>query len=254
MQLTPEQERFKEAYIKARGYWVEFNDGLLMHSPEWLQTYLKYAETPAREGPLEPRLREMIYVATDASTTHMFTEGLEIHINLAFQAGCTVSQLIEVMQLATMQGLDSVANGMTILIEEAHKAGFSLQNQRNSEDDATFQMLDDYRKVFGECPSWLETLAYLAPEYTRALINVFTISEEHSSLSDKEKVLIRLALAASPTHLNRDGIRTEVQRAMALKVTTDEIIEVFQLVAHLGIHACVDGVPAIVRAFQKSQS
>lgn len=254
MQLTSEQERFKDAYIKARGYWVEFNDGLLIHSPEWLQTYLKYAETPALVGPLEPKLREMIYVATDASTTHMFTEGLEIHINLAFQAGCTVSQLIEVMQLATMQGLDSVANGMTILIEESRKAGVSLQNHQNSEDDLTSKMLNDYRKVFGDCPAWLETLACLAPEYTRALINVFTISEEHSSLSDKEKVLIRLALAASPTHLNQDGLRTEIQRALALKIPTDEIIEVFQLVAHLGIHACVDGVPAIVRAFQEHQS
>ncbi|GAB3104112.1 hypothetical protein G8770_11365 [Aestuariicella hydrocarbonica] len=240
MQLTDEQQAFKDAYIEARGYWVDFNDGLLKHSPEWLQAYLKYAETPARDGPLSAKLREMIYVAIDASTTHMFTEGMEIHIKLAFKAGCTVGELIEVMQIATMQGFDSVSAGMTILVEEASAAGITLPKHSNGES-----ILDRYELMFGDRPVWLQALARAVPKYTEILVDLLTTADQHSNLPDKDKILIRLALAASPTHLNREAMRTETRRALSAGATSEEIIEVFQLAAHLGIHACVDGVPAI---------
>ena len=246
MQLTPEQQAFKEAYIRARGYWVEFNDGLLSHCPEWLEAYLKYAETPARDGPLEARLRELIYVAVDASTTHMFKQGMEIHIKLAFDAGCSARELVEVMQLATMQGLDSVAAGMPILVEECVAAGVALPDRDNPAP-----ILDRYESIFGDRPDWLAATARCVPRYAEVLVEVLATADQHSSLSGKEQALIRLALAASPTHLDRDAMRAETRRALANGATPDEIVEVLQLVAHLGIHACVDGVPAIVAAATK---
>jgi hypothetical protein len=39
MNLTEDQQRFKEEYIRERGYWVSFNDGLLAYNPDFLKTY-----------------------------------------------------------------------------------------------------------------------------------------------------------------------------------------------------------------------
>lgn len=245
MELNPEQQAFKDAYIEARGYWVEFNDGLLQHSPQWLEAYLGYAGAPNLEGTIEPRLREMIYVAIDASTTHMFTQGLGIHVRIALQSGCTAADLIEVMHIATMQGLDSVAAGMPILTEEAQRAGIELPDSVD-----VGPILDRYEAVFGERPAWLEAICKLFPVYTDALCQLLFIADSTSGLSDRERTLIRLALASSPTHLNRESMRLETRRALSIGVSPTEIAQVFQLSSHLGIHACVDGVPLIVQADQ----
>lgn len=245
MELNPEQRAFREDYIKARGYWVDFNDGLLQYSPAWLEAYLAYADAPSREGPLEPRLREMIYVAIDTSTTHLFTQGLAIHVRVALECGCSASELIEVMQIATMQGLDSLAAGMPILVEEAERAGIALPDS-----SGTTLIVERYEALFGESPEWLEAVCRLFPAYADALCQLLLVANREGGLSERERTLIRLALASSPTHLNRPAIREETRKALQIGVSPAEIAEVFQLAAHLGIHACVDGVPLVVRAEQ----
>jgi alkylhydroperoxidase/carboxymuconolactone decarboxylase family protein YurZ len=43
-------------------------------------------------------------------------------------------------------------------------------------------------------------------------------------------------------------MRLHIRRALRQGATAAELLEVMQLVAHLGIHACVIGVPLIVEA------
>lgn len=241
-----ERDSFRQAYVAARGYWAPFNDGLLEHSPEWLRTYLAYSSTPARVGPLSPRMRELIYVAVDGSTTHLFMAGFEIHARIALSVGCTVDELVEVMQIATMQGVDSVALGMDVLAEEMTAAGCTPP-----EDPAAEALLDRYAKLFGDRPRWLAMSAHLSPEWGEALVTLLETGEQDSRLSQLERTLIRLALASSPTHLNANAVRVETRRALALGGSPEEIAQVFQLVAHLGIHACSDGIPAIVRVAEE---
>jgi len=158
MNLTEDQQRFKEECIRERGYWVSFNDGLLAYNPDFLKTYLRYAGTPARTGPLSPRLRELIYVAVDASTTHMFAQGLAIHVRKALQFGCTPIELIEVMQLATMQGLDSVATGIDIIVEESETAGLMPPQLRAPETAEMQPLKRAYVEEFGDWPEWCDRL------------------------------------------------------------------------------------------------
>jgi alkylhydroperoxidase/carboxymuconolactone decarboxylase family protein YurZ len=248
MELSEEQRRFKEEYIRERGYWVAFNDGLLAYSPEFLKAYLRYASTPARLGPLSAQVRELIYVAVDTSLTHMFGEGLAIHIRKALELGCTATQLIEVMQLATAQGLDSVAVGVEVLVEELQAAGrvpAALQSPLSAEAQA---LKEAYVEQFGDWPSWCERLVRLAPEYFREVAALLATSHATAALDDKTRGLICLALAASPTHLQRDAMRVHIRRLLRLGATAEELLEVLQLVAHLGIHACVVGVPLIIEA------
>jgi alkylhydroperoxidase/carboxymuconolactone decarboxylase family protein YurZ len=248
MELTEDQQRFKAEYIRERGYWVSFNDGLLAYSPDFLKTYLDYAGVPARTGPLSPRLRELIYVAIDTSTTHMFAQGLAIHIRKALQCGCTLIELIEVMQLATTQGLDSVAVGVDLIVEEMEAAGMvspQLQAPATSEMQA---LKRNYVHEFGDWPEWCERLLRLAPEYFKEMTALLAAPSVTGALDHKTRSLISLALAAAPTHLDRDAMRLHIRRALRQGATAAELLEVMQLVAHLGIHACVIGVPLIVEA------
>ncbi|MGK6320273.1 carboxymuconolactone decarboxylase family protein [Sphingomonas sp. DT-204] len=242
MQSEQDRAAFKARYIALRGYWAEFNEGLLAHSPEWLEAYLDYSSCPALTGPLSPRLRELIYVAVDASTTHLFEAGLEVHVALALEVGCSAGELIEVLQLATLQGLDSVSVGMRILAEEMSGASGEAAPARAAEALARWP---------GEQPDWLPLMASLAPAWVEALGNLLATSDRTSRLSDIERTLIRLALAVSPTHLHQDGIRLETRRALAGGASAAEIAQVFQLVAHLGLHACSEGIPTILRVAAK---
>lgn len=238
MRSDEDRAAFKRRYIETRGYWAAFNDGLLEHSPEWLEAYLGYSSCPALTGPLSPRMRELIYVAVDASTTHLFQAGLEVHVGIALKVGCSAGELIEVLQLATMQGLDSVAMGMTILAEEL---GGSAEAPTQAGTDA----LDAWP---GERPAWLPLMASLSPAWVAALANLMVTADRTARLTDMERALIRLALAASPTHLHAAGVRQEVRRALDSGASPAEIAQIFQLVAHLGLHACSEGIPTIVRA------
>src|SRR3712207_544840 len=124
--LTPEQEAMKAAYIRARGYWKPWTEGLLRMSPNFLNAYASYAGHPAAHGPLSPVMCELIYVALDGSGTHLFESGLKLHMSLALERGATPLQVIEVLHLATMQGLDGVAMGLDILVEELEAIGQPL--------------------------------------------------------------------------------------------------------------------------------
>ncbi len=283
MQTDEDKQAFKRAYIEARGYWAPFNEGLLEHSPEWLEAYLAYSSTPARVGPLSARMRELIYVAVDGSTTHLFQAGLEIHVRIALDAGCTPGELIEVLQIATMQGLDSVELGLTVLQEELNSSRHPyLRHSRESGSPSSEPSVDaaaqQSRTVPQDCaadassesrqapemdsrfrgndedygakaaPAWRTLMLQLSPDWIAALDSLLATADRTSKLTAQERALIRLALAASPTHLNARAVRTEVRAALNLGATPEEIAQVFQLVAHLGLHACSEGVPAVVRA------
>ena len=123
MALTPVQEALKQAYIKARGYWVDWTEGILRFSPGFLDLYARYGGHPAAAGPLSPLMCELIYVALDASSTHLFESGLVLHMRYAMRHGATAAQVMEVLAMATAQGLGGTRVGIDILAEELAAAG-----------------------------------------------------------------------------------------------------------------------------------
>ena len=248
MELSEEQARFKADYIRDRGYWVPFNDGLLALAPDFLKTYFAYAGLPARTGPLSARDRELIYVAVDTSTTHMFGEGLGIHIRAALAAGCTPTELIEVMELATAQGLDSVRGGIGIVAEALAEVGLDDDTDRRMLTPVEQALKADYVARFADWPQWAEQLVRRDPDYFAATTAMLDGPALTGALDTRSRALVSFALAFAPTHLDRDAMREHARRAVAAGVTGPELVQVLQLVAHLGIHACVIGVPEIVAA------
>ena len=251
MELTEAQQKFKEDYIKARGYWVAFNDGLLKYSQDFLETYLRYAALPARTGPLSERMCELIYVAVDASSTHLFAEGLKVHVRRALAMGASVHDVIETLQLATAQGLEGVTMGVEILVEELQAAGQDtafLDGALTAEQE-TLRVA--YTARFGDWPTFADQLLRLSPAYFEVMTALLAAPSVTGALSYAEQCLINVALNACLTHQNPAGTRLHIARAIRAGATKEEILEAIQLTAHLGVHACVLGVPMLVSAAER---
>ena len=62
MEFSGERKALKENFIKERGYWSDFWDGLLALDPEFFQIYLNFSAKPWKSGTLDPKIKEFMYL------------------------------------------------------------------------------------------------------------------------------------------------------------------------------------------------
>ena len=116
--FSAEQEALKAEFIKIRGYWGEFWDQVLVLSPAFFKAYLGFTSIPWQTGHIEPRLKELIYIAIDANVTHLYEQGVRVHIKNALACGATPAQIMTTYQLATSIGMQTFEVGLPILADE----------------------------------------------------------------------------------------------------------------------------------------
>lgn len=117
-QLTERQRQLRDQFIAERGYWNPIWDGLLQLDPNFFAAYLDFSAVPWRYGVLEPKIRELIYVAIDAATTHLYEPGLRLHVRNALGYGASKEEIMEVLELVSVLGIHSCTTGVPILLEE----------------------------------------------------------------------------------------------------------------------------------------
>lgn len=127
VELNAHQLALKKSFTQARGYWNPFWEVALRLDPPLFEAYLNYSSVPWNEGVLQPKVKEFVYVAIDASTTHMFGDGTRGHMANALRYGSTIDELLEVLELCVPLGIQSITAGLPILNEELdrmeHKLG-----------------------------------------------------------------------------------------------------------------------------------
>ena len=121
-ELSEKQNQLKERFIKERGYWSEERWApVLRMDPDFFEAYLNFSAVPWKKGVLPPKIKELIYVAIDASTTHLYESGLRRHIGNALQYGATKEEIMEVFELTSVLGIHTCTVGVPILVEELEK-------------------------------------------------------------------------------------------------------------------------------------
>jgi alkylhydroperoxidase/carboxymuconolactone decarboxylase family protein YurZ len=108
----------KADFEAKRGYWHEFWDGLLELDPDFFEAYVGFSAHPWEHGVLEPKVKELIYTAFDASATHMYVPGLRQHIENALGYGATPAEVMEVFELASTLGIHGYLAALPIVLEE----------------------------------------------------------------------------------------------------------------------------------------
>ncbi|MCC7425447.1 MAG: carboxymuconolactone decarboxylase family protein [Alphaproteobacteria bacterium] len=117
------QEAIKARFIAERGYWADFWEQTLRLAPEWLAVYGELSAVPWREGHLSPKLKEFLYIAIDAATTHCYEPGLRVHYRNAIKYGATAEEIVAVLALISQMGIQSALAGMPVLAEELARRG-----------------------------------------------------------------------------------------------------------------------------------
>lgn len=112
------QNALRDAFIQERGYWNPFWEGLLSLDPDFFDAYREFSAVPWRKGVLEPKIKELIYTAIDASTTHLYEPGLRQHIRNALGYGATKEEIMEVLELTSVLGIHTCTLGVPVLMEE----------------------------------------------------------------------------------------------------------------------------------------
>jgi alkylhydroperoxidase/carboxymuconolactone decarboxylase family protein YurZ len=67
---------------------------------------------------MSPKEVEPLGIACDASFTHMYAPGVRRHIKGALKAGATMEEIMEVLKLCVVQGVQACNIGVPILAEE----------------------------------------------------------------------------------------------------------------------------------------
>ena len=125
--LDRRRQQLKERYTKERGYWIEDLFGpILKLDPDFLEAYLNFSMVPHRSGVLEPKVKELVYIAIDASTTHLYEPGIRNHIRMALKHGATKEEIMEVFELVSVLGIHTCTVGVPILVEELRNAGIEI--------------------------------------------------------------------------------------------------------------------------------
>ena len=121
--LDERRERLKAEFTANRGYWHEFWDGLLELDPDLFEAYTEFSSVPWRTGPLPPKVKELIYIAFDASATHLYVPGLKLHMQNAVRLGATAGEIMEVLAIVSVIGIHAATTATPILAEIAAQQG-----------------------------------------------------------------------------------------------------------------------------------
>ena len=109
-----------DEYIR-RGEFNPLWEQMRALDPRFMEAYLRFRDVPHRNGPLPPKFKELILVAVNAATTHLYAPGVRRHIANALKAGATREEILETIEIVKVMGIHSMHLAVPLLVEEHEK-------------------------------------------------------------------------------------------------------------------------------------
>ncbi|KAL4939235.1 hypothetical protein BDV06DRAFT_231149 [Aspergillus oleicola] len=116
--LAHERERIKASFIRSRGFWTDTWNPLLELDPTFFEAYTEFSAKASASETLEPKYRELIVCAFDAATTHLYGRGTRIHMRNALRLGATPNEIMEMLEITSLMGIDGVTVGSRLLLDQ----------------------------------------------------------------------------------------------------------------------------------------
>ncbi len=101
--------------------WNSAWDPFLELDPVWTDEFMATGVGIYGSGTLTPKEVELLSIAFDASYTHMYAPGARRHIKGALAAGATMEEIMEVLKLCVVQGVQACNLGVPILADELER-------------------------------------------------------------------------------------------------------------------------------------
>ena len=119
MSNTPLIDQMRKA-----GSWNTAWDEFAEFDPLWTEKFMDMGTLPMRSGVLNRKTIELIFLAVNASCTHLYEPGVRRHIRGALDQGATKEEIMTVLQLVAAIGIQACSLSAPILKEElAARAG-----------------------------------------------------------------------------------------------------------------------------------
>ena len=112
-EATPACDKMREI-----GQWNQAWDPFYELDPVWTDQFMGTAMGFYASGVLSPKDVEFLSIAFDASYTHMYAPGTRRHIKAALKLGATMEEIMEVLKLCVVQGVQACNLGVPILAAE----------------------------------------------------------------------------------------------------------------------------------------
>ena len=228
-------------FTRRRGHWNDDWEAMLGYSPAYVAAYLEFSAYVADRGTLSPKFRELIYVATNCTPTHMFEKGLRNHARQAIALGATRDELMAVV--ATVSAMGYFSYVLTAQAVADADAGAAAVPNTSLMD----QVRADHAALYGNVQGEFDVALRLDPEFHARWLDFANapLCGPTAALSPKEAHLISLAVHAQCTQLDSTGARLHARAALAHGASVEEVLDVARLVASMGIHAMVFALPVI---------
>jgi alkylhydroperoxidase/carboxymuconolactone decarboxylase family protein YurZ len=107
--------------LRQIGKWNGAWDPFYALDPAWTEQFFAVAVPAYSGGVLSTKEVELLSIAFDASYTHLYAPGTRRHIKGALAAGASVAEIMEVLKLCVVQGVQSCNLGVPILAEELER-------------------------------------------------------------------------------------------------------------------------------------
>lgn len=128
----PDVRAVKGEFVRRRGYWSPLWDAVASFDPQFLAAYLDYSSIPWEQGTLEPKVRELVYIAINSVTTHLFPDGMRVHVRNAFAHGATAAEIVAVFEVCAGIGIRSALAALPIIAAEHEPASVDITSQEAS--------------------------------------------------------------------------------------------------------------------------
>jgi alkylhydroperoxidase/carboxymuconolactone decarboxylase family protein YurZ len=104
--------------MKAIGQWNAAWDPFYELDPLWTDEFMACGAGIYGSGVMPAKETELLSIAFDASYTHMYAPGTRRHICNALKMGATVEEIMEVLKLCVVQGVQACNLAVPILAAE----------------------------------------------------------------------------------------------------------------------------------------
>jgi alkylhydroperoxidase/carboxymuconolactone decarboxylase family protein YurZ len=249
--LSPRQIELRDAFVRVRGTWSDTWQDILRLDPSFFEAYLGLSGLPwMREGGLEPKVKEFIYIAADGNATHMFEPGVRQHIRKALEFGATREEVMEVLELISTVGIHAATVGVPVLMELLAETG--VRTQPTPLDARQQALKDQFTRERGYWDDLWAGLLELDPDFFEAYAEFSAVPWRGGSLSPKVKEFMYITFDAAATHMYKPGLKLHMRNALRYGATPAELMELLEIVSVIGIHGATLGAPILVEELHRA--
>lgn len=252
MALTEYESSLKQQLIDSGEEWSETWQNILALDLAYFTAYVGLRQVPIQKQKLSRKIQELVMLAVDASCTHLFQPGIELHTAAAIKAGATKEEIMETLELASVLGVHAVNVGVPLLEEVLAEKGEVIATDL---DDRRLRLKANFERQRGYWSVTWDPVLALSPDFFEAYTKFSSVPFQpgHRALSLKTKELIYCAIDCATTHLYQPGLKLHIRNALDQGATKEEVMEVFELAALMGVHTVMRGASVLQRQIDKAR-